>query len=198
MTDFNPNIPQGTDNLSVSQGQILNNFTQLNTIFDIDHYTYDDATTIDRGMHRQVHMPAPVADPTLSGTQTQLYQKTITGAQELFFANAAGVTQVTSGNLPVWKGGTVGSTGVVSSTVASNGVMNLPNGLQLRWGSAVCNTAGTAITFSSAFTTGVFSVQATAVANNARAVSITNVSASGFTAWPTNNTTTVYYIAIGN
>jgi hypothetical protein len=37
---YNPNIPQPTDNISVSQGQILTNFTQLNQVF-----TFNSSTT---------------------------------------------------------------------------------------------------------------------------------------------------------
>lgn len=56
MSVFNPNIPQPTDDLSVSQGQILQNFQKSNSSFGIDHYTFSDAT-INNGFHNQVTTP---------------------------------------------------------------------------------------------------------------------------------------------
>jgi hypothetical protein len=66
---YNANIPQPTDNLSVSQGQFLTNFGQLDEIFDNDHYTFDDATSggAYRGFHRQITLAqtnAPASVPT--------------------------------------------------------------------------------------------------------------------------------------
>ena len=50
---FNPSIPQPDDLLSVSQGEIQTNFSELNTVFEQDHVEYDNATTLDRGKHKQ-------------------------------------------------------------------------------------------------------------------------------------------------
>jgi hypothetical protein len=58
---YNANIPQTNTNLSVSQGQFLTNFSQLNTIFAKDHYTWDDNTSANRGWQKQVTFPAAIA-----------------------------------------------------------------------------------------------------------------------------------------
>lgn len=52
---YNPNIPQGTDNISVSQGQILTNFTLLNSYYGRDHYAFTDG--VYPGYHQQVNLP---------------------------------------------------------------------------------------------------------------------------------------------
>ena len=58
---FDPTIPNATHFVSADQPQITINFGQLNTIFDIDHVKYNDATVGNRGKHKQVTLIAPVA-----------------------------------------------------------------------------------------------------------------------------------------
>jgi len=53
---YDANIPIGTDWLSVSQPQILENFSQLNTVFDLNHVPFDDGSAVDRGKHTYVTM----------------------------------------------------------------------------------------------------------------------------------------------
>lgn len=53
---FNPLIPQPNDELSDSQGQILNNFNSSNTSFGIDHYAFADLTS-NNGKHKSVTTP---------------------------------------------------------------------------------------------------------------------------------------------
>lgn len=48
-----PTIPQPTDDLSVSQGQILGNFGKANSSFGTDHYAFADAT-VNNGKHQKV------------------------------------------------------------------------------------------------------------------------------------------------
>jgi hypothetical protein len=98
MVDYNPNIPQGIDNLSTSQGQMLNNFTQLNTIFDFDHFTWNDPTAggTDRGFHRRVTFPVNVAAAPAGATG--ILHTVLGGATSVsfnnkpvpFFANSVG------------------------------------------------------------------------------------------------------------
>jgi hypothetical protein len=62
MSIFNPNIPQPNDDLSDSQGQILQNFNKANSSFGIDHYSFSDLT-VNNGKHNQVTTPAFVDNP---------------------------------------------------------------------------------------------------------------------------------------
>lgn len=62
---YNPNIPNPTDLLSNSQGQIKTNFSTANTSFGVDHYAFDNATP-NNGFHNKVTTPliAGSAHPT--------------------------------------------------------------------------------------------------------------------------------------
>lgn len=83
---YNPNIPQGSDDISVSQVDLLGNFGSLNTVFSVDHVAYD--AVADSGKHnkvtfvRQASAPAiPVGSTKVAvygalpagGTQTELF-----------------------------------------------------------------------------------------------------------------------------
>lgn len=59
---FNPNIPQPTDDLSDSQGDLLTNNGALDTSFGIDHYKFSDPTS-SNGFHNKVTTPVFVANP---------------------------------------------------------------------------------------------------------------------------------------
>ncbi len=61
------NIPLSTDLQNVTQGQILGNFTQLNTSFGIDHYPFTTNGSL-TGFHNQVTTPAIIgsAVPTVT------------------------------------------------------------------------------------------------------------------------------------
>jgi hypothetical protein len=47
---YQPNIPLSTDKQRISQGDINTNFNDLDTIFDVDHVKFSDATG-DAGKH---------------------------------------------------------------------------------------------------------------------------------------------------
>jgi hypothetical protein len=52
---FNHNIPKTTDLISVSQGDLLNNFTSMQTIYNTDHYGFDPVTNL--GFHKHLTLP---------------------------------------------------------------------------------------------------------------------------------------------
>lgn len=74
MSSYNPAVPQPSDILSDSQQDFLNNFTQLDTSFGIDHYTFSNGTA-DNGKHNQVTTPiiSGSAHPTTSATENKFY-----------------------------------------------------------------------------------------------------------------------------
>lgn len=59
---FNPNIPQPSDNLSVSQGNLLTNFSTINTYFGRDHFAFNAGSN--NGYHQQVNMPGKSSPPS--------------------------------------------------------------------------------------------------------------------------------------
>lgn len=162
---FNPNIPLGTDNLSTSQGQMLANFSQLNTQFGVDHSAFNTGSGNGDGTHKNVTFNAPPTPiPTPSGTGSSVYPNLVSAAQELHFKNAAQATQITSGGLPIWKGGTPGTDGVVTATTGGNsssGTLNLPNGVILKWGVKNSIVDSSVVNFPVAFPNSCFSVQIT-------------------------------------
>lgn len=128
MTDYNPLIPQPNDNLSTSQGQILNNFTQLNDIINFDHFNYNFSTVSERGLHRKVSFPENTTVSAPTGVASVLYSKAVSGVSSPYFDNAVGSSVL-------WRGGS--TNGLISQTTGgtpSSGRMTLPNGIIFIWG----------------------------------------------------------------
>ena len=69
---YDPNIPQATDDLDESQLDILDNFTQLDNSFFIDHYTFSDLTA-NNGKHKTVTTPTQGSHPTTAAAEPKLY-----------------------------------------------------------------------------------------------------------------------------
>lgn len=71
---FIATVPQPSDKLKDSQGQLLGNNQQLDTSFGIDHYTFSNLTT-DNGKHNQVTTPKIVgaAHPTTAANEPKFY-----------------------------------------------------------------------------------------------------------------------------
>lgn len=97
---YTPNTPaNGAENISVSQPKITTNFQQLNTLFDRDHYAWNDLTSSNRALHRQITFPAPlVADPGTSTNRGSFYTKAdvndTSARPQLYFENINGVNAV--------------------------------------------------------------------------------------------------------
>lgn len=181
---YNPAIPGPNDLIAQSQAQIQTNFSQADTIFDINHVTFDDATVASRGKHRKVDY-IRVAAPGSLAAEAVTYQKLSGGSSNLFMQRDAVATEVQlTGRNP-------------SGT--TNGETFLPGGFLLKWGSAVIGASPTAIAFPVAFPNNCFSVSV-CINNNSPAFSATvnNVTKNGFDLYTTKTTVTHFYIAIGN
>ena len=116
MPTYKPNIPLPTDTLATSQGDLLGNFQQLNTAFNIDHLTYND---VNQGKHNTVHLLNAGVSAVPSVSFINLYND----ASELYIKKFSGVIEKLSG----WD-----------KTEASPGRVVFPNGIIIMWGS---NTA---------------------------------------------------------
>jgi len=77
MSLFLNNIPQASDNLDFSQGQLLSNNQGLDTVFGVDHYKFSDASA-NKGFHNTVTTPPYVATPTTG-------LPPVTGANPIFY-----------------------------------------------------------------------------------------------------------------
>lgn len=141
---YNAGIPNATDLISVSQGQIKTNFTQLNSQFGIDHVAFNTGSGNGNGFHKQVTIPTPlVSNPTLSGTYGEFYTKSVSGTTQGFFANASTVTQLTG-----------------ASSISGSGYTTLPGGVLMQWGSGSYSN-GNSVPFPVNFPTAVFALQVT-------------------------------------
>ena len=193
MVDYNPSIPQASDNLSTSQGQILNNFTQLDNIFAFDHFTWDDPTTANRGLHKQIDFPVPTTVSSPTGTASVSYSKLVGGVGSLYFDNSAGSSCV-------WRGGL--STGLVALTPGVNGSMTLPNGVIMKWGNQSSITDNVPINFPTPFPSTCWAVTVSGYFNSTVERSIYvkpgSLGASSFTCRTDSGSMGVIYWAIGN
>lgn len=130
---YNNNIPQPTDQLSVSQADLLNNFASLGTLLDPNN----------GGVKFVVQGAAPAATATL-----QMYSiNNALTKPALYIERETGSTDV-----PLIVDFT-------SATKTATGQCILPSGIMLKWGTATANNS--AQNFATAFPTGCLNVQIT-------------------------------------
>lgn len=130
-SSYNPNIPQPTDQISVSQGQILLNFQSLQSWLDVNHVDY---ASVNAGKHSFVQFPVQSPVPTTGASEVGLYCQTSTysGAPELVFSHQSGT----------------GIYEFTSAGLATTGWARLPSGVLYKWGTATAVGAGnTTVTF---------------------------------------------------
>lgn len=186
---YNPNIPQANDLISQSQAQIQTNFSQADTIFDTNHYTFDNSTVANRGKHRFSSYVEQGADPVTAANEIAIYSKDLAGVSQLYMRreSAGTVIQMSVGN-PV---------------VGNPGSTFLPGGIIMKWGFKNILSTGTAINFVAEgvgnFPTNCFgvtiSVNQNAFSGGDAWSNIPNV--AGFTARAVNNCS-VFWVAMGN
>lgn len=142
---FNAAIPGPNDIISQSQAQVQTNFSQIDTVFDINHVTFDNASVADRGKHRRVNF-IRVGAPGSSANEAVIYQKLAGGSSNLFMQRDGIATEIQlTGPTP--------SAGLA-------GQSTLPGGIILKWGRRL-NVASGTVTFAtdtSAFPTACFNV----------------------------------------
>lgn len=181
---YNQNIPQPTDQLSQSQGDILANFQAIKTLIDVNH---EDFASVSAGNHKQVIFTDQTANLPISvtGTQLGMYNALFatTAVQELFIKTAGGITvpfTATAGN--------------------SAGFTFLPSGIVLQWGVNTL-TGLDSVTFSIPFPTNCFIAFANVVSNSLTynaAVAVNNFNDTTLNLNVTNRTTTGSTTAIVN
>lgn len=120
MPTYNPNIPQPNDILSDSQDEILQNFQQINTVFGINHSTFE---TANQGKHNEVTLPENAAPTNTLINEANIYsrQSAFTGNTELVWQRENNGTRIE------WT----------SFVGANNGWMRLPSGILVKWGTVL-------------------------------------------------------------
>lgn len=143
---FNPSIPSAEDLISVSQSDIQTNFSQINSVFGVDHVTLFPSVA-NSGKHKQVTLPELESAPSTAVNEGAVYtaQGTVSAVTELYFRKENNGTSI-----PL--------TG--DATLSPEGQTTLPGGVIMKWGTATVvgsNEAAT-ITFPTAFSTSVYNV----------------------------------------
>ena len=189
---YNPNIPQADDLISESQGQILDNFTQLNDVFGKDHVKYDDATVADRGKHNQSTYKQLSADPGTLTDENAIYSKDDGSGNTRIFLQQEG------------PGSTVLQLSGRDPIVAVEGLTFLPGGILMQWGKVVNpGTSGT-VTFPFTFPVEVFSITMSMIRTSSssnQSVYVNDSFAIGpasFRYTSTSSNTDFFWMAIGN
>lgn len=115
---YHPNIPLSTDDPTVSQGQLLDNFAKMNTDFAINHVALTAGGN--NGFHKLVQFTNVLpSDPAVTGVQSAVYPKNVDGAPQLFFNNVSQVYPLTG--LRVINGTITNITNAVNARVTSAG-----------------------------------------------------------------------------
>jgi len=124
---YHPSIPQATDDPSISQGQLLDNFGKLNTDFAVNHVAFTAGGN--NGFHKLVQFTNVLAaDPSVSGVQSAVYTKTVNSAPQLFFNNSTNVYPLT---------GLAFVNGTITAVVTGADTMVTSNGHNLSTGNTV-------------------------------------------------------------
>jgi len=139
---FNAAIPQSSEDPSVSQGQLLTNFGQLNTIFGNNHITFNAGA--DNGKHTFCQFPEQGAGPVTAVDEGAVYTKqSAAGSTELYFRRESNGTELPLTGLPV--------TTVVAGGYTVNAITT-PWGITINWGSGALVAGTMAVTWAIAYT----------------------------------------------
>lgn len=165
---YQNNIPQPSDRLSISQAELLNNFAAIQTLIDINHYSF---ASPNEGKHLYLQLPEHAA-PTTAANEAGLYAAVgpVSTVTELVFRRESNGASIffTEGSL------------------VTNGWTRLPSGLLMQWGTASISDSGTtSVSFPINFTNpnGCLNVQASAKStstNEKTIVNMTSITYQGF------------------
>lgn len=81
-------LPNAGQSLGQTRAQIRTNFQIIQTAFAVDHVDFNN---IDAGKHKIIHFVTQAGNPVAVAGVGQLYTKTITGDQQLFYESGGGV-----------------------------------------------------------------------------------------------------------
>lgn len=154
--------PQSQDQRNVSQGDILNNFTYLQTSVGHDHNFTNDSTATNDGLHKHstyfvTTAPVTATDQVATYTANDAYAQPQLWMQPFNSAVTLNPIQLTAGNP------TTGATQVPQKTITSptvnSGVSFLPGGWLIQWGLLTATDNALIefpVAFSNTFTPSVF------------------------------------------
>ena len=187
MPSYNPAVPTGLVNLDVDYKNLQNNFSQLDVTFGVDHTTFSN-TTPQNGYHNVIHFLNQVGNPAPIAGTGQLFTKTVSGDNLLFYESALGAVQRLTGPNP--------------PSPAANGYIWIGPVL-LQWGTSTKSTDGS-VSFSVAFPSSCFGVNCNIFENNNNRhfISVKTKSTTAFTVSSRDSSgndesNTFFWIALG-
>ena len=200
---FLPNIPQATDQLSVSQGNILNNFTILGAI--AGNANPASASINNNAGFNWLYLPTngasiPPAGSSFPAANVALYSATdsVTSKNELYInkTNNSGLVQI-----PATES-ILGTSNPVPGVNGGTGWTMLPSGIKLVWGTSPGSNVGpvlVTLTGNQVFAHTILSVQCTIIGNSGTTVQalvrVQTISANSFTAVVTNSAATAFNVS---
>lgn len=192
--NYNPDIPAGPNNPSNDQPLMQENTNSINGLIGVDHVSFNLANG---GYHTDIHFVPQSGDPATIGGIGQLYTKTVTGDQQLFYKSGGGnIAQMT--RLITASQSTFGTyTNYIAPATTLGGWTFLPGGMLLQYGTLRTTSDTTAVVFPVVFTT-LYSVQLT-LASNAKPLGVSAESTTGFNAVTNGIGAGIrfYWIAVG-
>jgi len=185
---YNPSIPNAGDLISVSQQQIKDNFTILNTAFEINHV---GLTVANAGKHNACVFPQGSGIAT-AADEGAIYTKDVGGSPNLYWRRKSSGDQIqmTTNHTP---------------SAAATGYTFLPGGLLMQWGTVSVSTGSSAnITFPTAFSVAPYSITANFIRSSTTTVhglyilngSVSTTKFQTVSAGTTGNHN-IYWMAIG-
>lgn len=184
---YNENIPQASDNPSQSQSQILSNFQEISTAFNLDHGNFNSG---DQGKHTLVDLVRQSLPQSANANEGLLFSALINGASELFYGKDGTTASQMSGIIPSTGGG---------SAVSYS--WDFIDGMSIRFGNVVHSGTSTVITFDTPFPNNSYVVlispQGAAALNTAS--NVQGLALNQFTIATVNSAaaSSYFYIALG-
>lgn len=127
MAPYQANKPMAADQMSISQGDLQNNFLALKALVDVNHETFGSAY---EGKHSIVSFPQqapsvvpPIFPPATAATELAMYAKADGGATHLFLRPTNQLPGIDTNDINITKSGK-----------ANNGWCILPSGIKIAWG----------------------------------------------------------------
>jgi hypothetical protein len=217
MSGYVTSVPLANQSLGQTQPTINTNFTQLNTIFAIDHVAFTQAAPPGGlgGYHNTVTLNKQTVDPAAVSVGPRVYAEQVTypGAvtrTEEFIAQASGdggaiIALTNFFNAPITAAN--GSSFLPGIPTGASGSYT-SGGVVFKWGSQTGFSSGT-VTFASSFPNNCWIVVTQPINSGAATVAndyvyVYGFTKTGFSATATKRTTlaantiTFNYIAIGN
>ena len=128
-------VPQSSQSLADTQNPIRQNFSTIDTAFEVDHVAYGAAG---QGQHAQVTMPVQAPAPTFAAGLLGIYSflNATTTKNEMYIHKQTGATTV---DIP-FTASTLSAT--AAPVQGSGGFTYLPSGMKIQFGFATGQSGG--------------------------------------------------------